>query len=118
MGGNPPSMSNLRVLVVNAGSSSLKLRVLGSLDEVMAAHDLPAPAGEVDRESLAEILSGLPPVDAVAHRIVHGGERFRGPVRIDAEVESTLRELADLAPLHQRKSLATLDAVNADLPAM
>lgn len=118
MGGNPPSMSNLRVLVVNAGSSSLKLRVLGSLDEVLAAHDLPAPAGEVDRESLAEILSGLPPVDAVAHRIVHGGERFRGPVRIDAEVESALRELADLAPLHQRKSLAALDAVNADLPAV
>ena len=54
--------------------------------------------------------------DAVGHRIVHGGERFREPVRIDADVERGLRELVDLAPLHQPKSLAALDAVAAALP--
>lgn len=107
---------DLRTLVVNAGSSSLKLRVLGPGDEVLAAHDLPAPAGNVDSEPLAEILDDLSAIDAVAHRIVHGGGRFRGPVRIDAEVESALREIADLAPLHQQKSLAALDAVSAALP--
>lgn len=107
---------DLRILIVNAGSSSLKLRVLGPGDEVLATHDLPAPAGNVDSEPLVEILDGLPAIDAVAHRIVHGGDRFRGPVRIDAEIESALRELADLAPLHQQKSLAALDAVSAALP--
>jgi acetate kinase len=108
----------LRILAVNAGSSSLKLRVLGPGDEVLATHDLPAPTGNVDSEPLAKILDGLPTIDAVAHRIVHGGERFRGPVRIDAEVESALRDLADLAPLHQQKSLAALDTVSAALPAV
>lgn len=108
----------MRILAVNAGSSSLKLRVLGPGDESLANHDLPAATGNIDSEPLAEILDGLPAIDAVAHRIVHGGERFRGPVRIDAEVESALRELADLAPLHQQKSLAALDAVNATLPAV
>src|SRR4051812_14539160 len=54
--------------------------------------------------------------DAVAHRIVHGGERFRDAIRIDAEVEAALRDLTELAPLHQPKSLAALDAVSAALP--
>ncbi len=115
LSGNGARGPDLRILAVNAGSSSLKLRVLGPGDEVLVTHDLPASGG-VDGEPLAEILDRLPAVDVVAHRIVHGGERFRGPVRIDAEVESALRELADLAPLHQQKSLAALDAVSAALP--
>jgi len=49
---------------------------------------------------------------------VHGGERFRSAVRIDADVEQALRELTDLAPLHQSKSLAALDAVTAALPEL
>ena len=42
------------------------------------------------------------------HRIVHGGERFTGPVLIDDEVTRALEQLTDLAPLHQPKSLAAL----------
>jgi acetate kinase len=60
----------------------------------------------------------MPPPDAVGHRIVHGGERFTGPVRLDSEVEAALRELTDLAPLHQPKSLAALEAVSAVLPGV
>jgi acetate kinase len=52
----------------------------------------------------------------VGHRIVHGGERFREAVRIEGDVERQLRELTELAPLHQPKSLAVLDAVNEALP--
>jgi acetate kinase len=55
-------------------------------------------------------------VDAVGHRIVHGGARFGDAVRIDERVERELRELTELAPLHQPKSLAALDAVTAALP--
>ena len=47
---------------------------------------------------------------------MHGGERVREPVLIDADVEAALRELTALAPLHQPKSLAALDAVQAVLP--
>jgi acetate kinase len=52
----------------------------------------------------------------VGHRIVHGGERFREAVRIEGDVERQLRELTLLAPLHQPKSLAALDAVSGVLP--
>jgi len=52
----------------------------------------------------------------VGHRIVHGGEHFREAVRIEGDVERRLRELTKLAPLHQPKSLAALDAVSEALP--
>lgn len=108
--------AELRVLVVNAGSSSLKLRVLDDDDGVLGGEDLEERAGEVDDEELAAALDRLPAAQAVGHRIVHGGERFREPVLIDAEVEAALADLADLAPLHQPKSLAALRAVSAALP--
>jgi acetate kinase len=52
----------------------------------------------------------------VGHRVVHGGTEFSGPVLINPGVETRLRELTDLAPLHQPKSLAGLEAVSAALP--
>jgi acetate kinase len=109
----------VRVLVVNAGSSSLKLRLLDGGDTTLAEDELPAPAGEIDRAALGHALaSPLGEADAVGHRIVHGGERFRAAVRIDSDVERTLRELTDLAPLHQAKSLTAMDAVAAALPEL
>ena len=66
----------MRVLVVNAGSSSLKLRLLGPGDELEAEHDL--RAATTARRSMAA-LADLPTPDAVGHRVVHGGARFREP---------------------------------------
>jgi acetate kinase len=108
----------LRVLVVNAGSSSVKLRVLGDRDDLLGTADLPVERGEIDRRELERALGGLPAADAVGHRIVHGGERFTAPVLIDPEVEAALHELSDLAPLHQPKSLAALSAVSAARPEL
>jgi acetate kinase len=112
----------MRVLVVNAGSSSLKLRLLGDRDEILADSELQAPRAQIDQAALREALhSELGDAQAVGHRVVHGGERFHSAVRIDSEVERALRALADLAPLHQAKSLAALDAVTGllpDLPAV
>ena len=103
---------SMRVLVVNAGSSSLKLTLLDGEDATIAARELEAPRAQVDPEELRAALdSPLGEADAIGHRIVHGGERFREAVRIDADVETAMRELIDLAPLHQPKSLAALDAV-------
>jgi acetate kinase len=106
----------VRVLVVNAGSSSLKLRLLGPDDALLAEADIDAPRAEVDEDALASWVAGAGAIDAVGHRIVHGGERFRSATRIDADVVAALRELTDLAPLHQPKSLAALDAVTRALP--
>lgn len=106
----------MRVLTVNAGSSSLKLRLLDAADQVVATADLAAQAGSFEPAAVAEILSGWPPADAAGHRVVHGGTEFTGPVRITADVAAKLRDLTDLAPLHQPKSLAGLEAVTAALP--
>ena len=112
-----PPPESVRVLVVNAGSSSLKLALLGDDDETLGEHELAAPAAVIDeRELLAALDGGLGAADVIGHRIVHGGERFRAAVRIDGDVEAALRELVDLAPLHQPKSLAALDAVSTALP--
>ena len=105
-----------RVLVVNAGSSSLKLRVLGDLDEVEATADLPAPRGTADSAEIKQAIESFGPVDAVGHRIVHGGSFYSAPVLVTSEVRRRLETLTDLAPLHQPKSLAALDAVSEVLP--
>lgn len=102
----------MNVLVVNAGSSSLKLRLLDATDAVLASADLP-PDG-----SVADAIRDWPCPDAVGHRIVHGGTEFTGPRLIDDGVRKRLQELVDLAPLHQPKSLAALDAVTPVLPGV
>ena len=107
----------MRVLVVNAGSSSLKLSLLDSDDSELWVRELDAPRGMVGEGEVAAALGELPAgPDAVGHRIVHGGERFREAVPIDEQVEAALRELSVLAPLHQAKSLAAVDAVSRVLP--
>ena len=107
------------MLVVNAGSSSVKLSVIAGDDTTVAARELTAPRAAIDPDELrAAIADGLGEADAVGHRIVHGGELFRSPVVIDADVQSRLRDLVALAPLHQPKSLAALDAVSVALPGL
>jgi len=109
----------LRVLVVNAGSSSLKLSLLGSGEEPLAADELAAPRSEVDPHDLQDALGrDLGEADAIGHRIVHGGSRFREAVVVDDGVRRALGELVDLAPLHQPKSLTALDAVSRALPGV
>ncbi|SHF54604.1 acetate kinase [Jatrophihabitans endophyticus] len=106
----------MHVLVVNAGSSSLKLRLLDDSDAVVGTADLAAGADGFDTGALADAIAGWPVPDVVGHRVVHGGTRFSGAVRITAEVERALHDLTALAPLHQPKSLAGLAAVRERLP--
>ena len=108
----------MRVLVVNAGSSSIKLSLLGPCDEALGERELTVTDEAVDQALLAAALGALEGADAVGHRIVHGGERFSAAVRIDRSVESDLRALIELAPLHQARSLAAFDAVSLALPGV
>jgi acetate kinase len=95
----------------------VKLSLLSAGDETLAELELGAPDDEGTSEAVRGALAGgLGDADVVGHRIVHGGERFREAVRIDSAVEAELRALSELAPLHQPKSLAALDAVSAALP--
>ncbi len=111
----------MRVLIVNAGSSSLKLSVLDEDDTLVAAEDLDAPSGRVDEEAAKDFVSRNGPIDAVGHRVVHGGSEFTAPVLVDAGVVRRLEQLTDLAPLHQPKSLQGLALVSrilVDVPAV
>jgi acetate kinase len=99
------------ILVVNAGSSNLKLRLVDGDDAVMGSVDLDSPGGVIGRDEVAEALARLGPFDAVGHRVVHGGDRFTTPVVVDDVVLAELDELCRLAPLHQPPALALIRIV-------
>ncbi|MEP6769494.1 MAG: acetate/propionate family kinase [Acidobacteriota bacterium] len=115
----------MSVLVFNAGSSSLKFALFHGEGREPAAKE----TIDLERESIAypaavaralarvgpEI---LPPasLEAVGHRIVHGGERFREPVLFDAAIERELSSLIEIAPLHNPPALEVLKAARGALP--
>ncbi|QGN33467.1 acetate/propionate family kinase [Microlunatus sp. Gsoil 973] len=105
----------MRLLTVNAGSSSVKLRLLED-GAVTHAGDLSIAGEELDPRAVDDALTGWPKPDVVGHRVVHGGTQFSSAVRITPEVERQLQDLTDLAPLHQPKSLAGLRAAADLLP--
>lgn len=105
------------ILVVNAGSSTLKLSVLDG-DRQTNSTTLEVEEGRFDAAAIASFVDGAGVIDAVGHRIVHGGTDFTGPTPIDPDVRRRLEALTDLAPLHQPKSLAALDAVSKLLPGV
>jgi acetate kinase len=98
----------MRVLVVNAGSSSIKLAVVDADEQVVDQEHLPEWSG--DTEALRGFL-GRVEFDAVGHRVVHGGWQLTESARIDDDVTDLLRAAAPLAPLHQPRALAGIDAV-------
>jgi acetate kinase len=105
----------VNVLVVNTGSSSLKLRLLGPANDVLAEAHVERWDGT---GHVKEFVGGLSRVDVVGHRVVHGGSSFTGPVVLDSGVRDRLADLTDLAPLHQPRALAGIDAVWAALPGV
>jgi acetate kinase len=87
----------LAVLVVNAGSTSLKLHLVeGDDSETVDSFDVEC--------------------DAVGHRVVHGGSRFRDPIVVDEEVKTAIGELNPLAPLHNAPALRAIEDARQALP--
>ena len=118
-----------RVLVLNAGSSSLKASVIevGRLEPLAATQvGWGSDATRVvDRRStvehaLAALWGSVEPasVASAGHRIVHGGARFRQPMQVDDAVLGELDGIAGLAPLHNEVALETLRAQRALLPGL
>lgn len=123
----------MKILVLNAGSSSLKFDLFETDGEAIAANaDRLLGHGSVDRVSsmpgagmndalerafdqLRPVLGGAA-VEAVGNRVVHGGDVFHASVLIDAEVERKIEELSALAPLHNPHNLEAIRAARAHLP--
>ena len=108
----------MRVLVFNAGSSSLKIRALDEHDQLLADHELTASRGHFDEDDVAKAIQAMPPMDAVGHRVVHGGPRYKTAVRLDDAVVEYLDSLTDLAPLHQPAALAGIELAGRLLPQL
>ena len=114
------------VLVINSGSSSLKYQVRdtangellakGIIDRIgeEAVPDHGAALEELSRR-LPDLLGGRS-IDAVGHRVVHGGERFSEPVLVNNEIVRSIERLSPLAPLHNPPSARGIRAVHDKWP--
>jgi acetate kinase len=113
------------VLVLNAGSSTLKWSALAA-----AGDPRPLAGGTIEWESdqaarqtdqvrqvFRQAVAALPAAPiAVGHRLVHGGARFRAAVTVTAQVRQALDQLIEIDPLHTPAALAGIDAVSAEAP--
>jgi len=104
----------VRVFVLNTGSSSLKYALVDTADGTR-------DAGLIERvtdqaAAFATALEHVERVECVAHRVVHGGERFTSPVLVDDAVLAQIRELAVLAPLHNPVNARVIELAREALP--
>ena len=137
----------MKILVINAGSSSLKYQLIDMENETLLAkglcerigidghlkhspltgdkpvfnEDLPMPtpaeaiAAVIDKLTSAEygVVASMSEIDAVGHRVVHGGEKFACSVKIDEAVMAALDECTPFAPLHNPANITGINACKA-----
>ncbi len=139
----------MKVLVLNAGSSSLKYQLLNTEDKSVIAKGVIEKIGlgssivgysnegydkvsyetplknhdealKVVFDSLilgdCAILNSLDDINAIGHRVVHGGEVYNKPVLITEEVIKAIEKLCDLAPLHNPANLMGIKACQKIVP--
>jgi acetate kinase len=117
----------MNVLVVNCGSSSLKAAIVehesgAKLSETLVERigaDGVADHGAALEQALPKLIADAPEgtvIEAVGHRVVHGGESLTEPTQIDDAVEAKIEELIELAPLHNPANLGGIQAARRLLP--
>ena len=141
----------LKILVVNAGSSSLKYQLIDMENESVLAkgnceqigtestftHTVPADetknikalpmemqdhaaALKIVLDTLVDgehgVIGSVKEIDAVGHRVLHGGEKFSGSVLVDDNVEEAIKECFDLGPLHNPANLTGIKACQQIMP--
>lgn len=115
---DPSASSGERVLVLDAGSSSLHITLFDADNTQIASHDAERPPGPETTDELRSFLASVPTPSAVGHRLVHGGPRLTEHTLIDGAVRALLEEAAPLAPLHMPPALAVVDAAGELLPEL
>ncbi len=121
----------MKILVLNAGSSTARYEVFdleqstslvaGTVERIGEGDSAPGDHGAAFA-SIVERLTkhgiGETGLDAVGHRVVHGGDLFTGPTRIDDTVVGEIEALVPLAPLHNPPNLAGIAAARAAFPGI
>lgn len=109
-----------RLLVINAGSSSVKCALFEMASVPSIEPHAPVWAQDSEGEtSVEQALSSLPNdsvVDVVGHRVVHGADEFDKPTLIDDSVKQKIGELAKFAPLHNKLNLQGIEAAQRRFP--
>ncbi|NGM81439.1 acetate kinase [Paenibacillus sp. 7124] len=141
----------MKVLVINAGSSSLKYQLYDMTDESVLAKGLVErigmdssilthkPTGKQEVTEVSEILEhttairkvlanltdkehgvidSISEINAVGHRVVHGGETFKASALVDGAAKSEIRRLFDLAPLHNPAAVMGITASEVNMPGV
>ncbi len=136
----------MKIIAVNAGSSSLKFQLLempsekvlasgiverigmensvikiklngDKLEELLFVKDHSVAVDLVLRKLIdLKILKSIKEIDGVGHRVVHGGEKFSDSVVITPEVIKAIEDVSDLAPLHNPANLIGIKAIQKALP--
>lgn len=142
---------NMKVLVINAGSSSLKYQLIDMTNESALAVGLcerigidnsiitqkrfdgkklekttDFPNHKVAMEEVVKsltdpefgVIKDMSEINAVGHRVVHGGEKFTASALIDADVEKSIRDCFDLAPLHNPPNMMGITACQELMPGV
>ena len=114
----------MKILVINSGSSSIKYKLFEMPEERLISKGLIEHIGEKGSAihdhytGLKIILGKISSVAAVGHRVVHGAEKFKRPVLVDAAVIQKIRQCCFIAPLHNPANLAGILACKRLLPAV
>ena len=139
----------MKVLVINAGSSSLKYQLIDMDDESVKAkglcerigiagskltHKVPEKDDFVIEEDMPThqtaielvlkalvdpdhgVVASVDEIDAVGHRVLHGGSVYTESIKIDDDVKKVIRECFDLGPLHNPANLMGIEACEAAMP--
>ena len=108
----------MRIFVINVGSATVKFSVLEfPAGTVIAKDQVAIESGRVDEALRRVQASGvLPRIDAIGHRVAHGGEAFRETTRIDGSVIEAIEANAPLAPLHNPPAVSGIRMALAAWP--
>lgn len=111
----------MRILVINVGSSSVKFSVFDLETEQQrfkSEFEFASESIDATLQRIPAVLAsaGETRIDAVGHRVAHGGGRFREATRIDEDVLATIEQFSSLAPLHNPPALSGIHVARACWP--
>lgn len=111
----------MHTLAINCGSSSVKYAVFDSKEQVLREgrrERLSAAEGQSHQQALTEIFAELGSftIEAIGHRVVHGGDAFRSPALVDDTVITAIEQWSPAAPMHNPFALVAIQAAQKHFP--